>query len=354
MGLKMPMGLKILTNEYMSALCLEMSMLFSAGITAENALAILIDDEPDKDWKAVLQKLYDSLQGGISLSEAMKSSACFPLYMIRMVNIGEKTGRLTESLEALSEHYERQDRLAIAVKNATLYPAIMLAMMIVVVLVLIIQVLPIFNDVFGRMGAQMSPFALRLMAFGLWFRGAAIIISLISSLLFALIFFLWLRKDLRQRIASAFKNKWGGSGLLGRIATAEYVSSIRLAMASGLDIEDSISLAASLNNDSAVLYAKYEKCINLLRDGKRLSDALSATEILTARDGRMLALGTSSGKADSAMAEIARRRGISLQDEINAIVGRIEPTLVIITTAIVAVILLSVMLPLIGIMSSIG
>jgi type IV pilus assembly protein PilC len=68
----------------------------------------------------------------------------------------------------------------------------------------------------------------------------------------------------------------------------------------------------------------------------------------------MLSLGGQSGMADAAMAEIARRSDRSVQDEISQIVSRIEPTLVIITSVIVGVILLSVMLPLMGIMTTIG
>jgi type IV pilus assembly protein PilC len=68
----------------------------------------------------------------------------------------------------------------------------------------------------------------------------------------------------------------------------------------------------------------------------------------------MLSIGSRSGKADAAMSEIARRSDLDVQDDIDRIVGKIEPTLVIISSVIVGVILLSVMLPLMGIMTSIG
>jgi type IV pilus assembly protein PilC len=68
----------------------------------------------------------------------------------------------------------------------------------------------------------------------------------------------------------------------------------------------------------------------------------------------MLSIGSRSGKADEAMAEIARRSDLDVRDNIDRIVGRIEPTLVIISSVVVGVILLSVMLPLMGIMTSIG
>ena len=68
----------------------------------------------------------------------------------------------------------------------------------------------------------------------------------------------------------------------------------------------------------------------------------------------MLSIGNRSGKADMAMAEIARRSDLDVQDNIDRIVSRIEPALVIISSVVVGVILLSVMLPLMGIMTSLG
>ena len=68
----------------------------------------------------------------------------------------------------------------------------------------------------------------------------------------------------------------------------------------------------------------------------------------------MLSIGSRSGKSDAAIAEIARRSDLDVRDSIDRIVGRIEPTLVIVSSIIVGIILLSVMLPLMGIMTSIG
>ena len=345
---------KSLTDSYMSALCMELSMLMNAGITVAHGVQMMLDDEPDGDGKVVLNKLLDNLEGGVPLSEACRGANFFPPYMVNMISTGERTGRLPETLKALSEHYERQERLALSIKNATLYPAVLLVMMIVVVIVLIVQVLPIFNDVFGRMGAQMSPLAVQLMQFGTWFRGASFVIAVVACVLFAIVFLAWVVPGIRRGIAKSFKNIWGASGVFGRVAASQFVSSMSLAIAAGLDTEDSVEIAASLNSDSKALSVKYEKCVKMLRSGGSLADALKDAGIVSARDGRMLSLGGQSGMADAAMAEIARRTDRNVQDEIASIVSRIEPTLVILTSVIVGVVLLSVMLPLIGIMTSIG
>jgi type IV pilus assembly protein PilC len=347
------MARKKLTNMYISALCLEIYMMLNSGIAIAHCVEIMLDDEPDIDGKMVLQNLSDNLAGGVPLSLAMKNAEYFPQYMIKMIEIGEKTGRLTEALKALSEYYEGRERIYVAVKNAALYPAVMLAMMVVVVMILIIQVLPVFNDVFSRIGAQMPPFAVRLMNFGAWFRGASVIIAGVFFILFVMTLIACVIPGVREVTMAAADNLWGNKGIFKKIAMLQFVSSMSMALASGINIEESVNLAASLNNNR-MISKKYEKCIALIRAGNTLSNALKDTGILSPRDGRILSLGDKSGSADTSMAEIARRCEIMVRDEISSLVGKIEPTLVFITSAIVGIILLSVMLPLMGIMTTIG
>ena len=343
-----------MSNTYLSLLCAELAMLLDAGLTVNDSVQIMQDDEASKDGKAVMQSLIDALGMGETFASALKSSGYFPRYMIHMVEIGEKTGRVVETLKALSEYYDRQVRLALTIKNSILYPAILLVLMIVVVLILIVQVLPIFNDVFSRMGAQMSSLATSLMNFGQWLGDAAIVIAAIIGAIFIIAILTWAIPALRKALSGAFSNAFGNRGIFGKIATSRYVFAMRLAMASGLDTADAIDIAAAVSGGSKAVDKKHAKCSEILSKGSTLTEALCGSDILSLQDGKMLSIGSRSGKADEAMAEIARRSDLDVQDSINRIVGRIEPTLVIISSAVVGVILLSVMLPLMGIMTSIG
>jgi type IV pilus assembly protein PilC len=343
-----------LTNAYLSALCLELNMILNAGMTVTEGVEMLLADEGNKNSKMVLEKVLKNLDGGVSLSAAMKAVGYFPAHMINMMEIGEKTGRLVDALKALSEHYTRRERLAESIKNATTYPAVLLVMMLAVVMVLIVQVVPIFNDVFERMGTQMSPFALRIMDFGVWFRNGAFLIAVIFCAVLAAVLLVWVIPPLRERVSGGLRNVFGGVGIFGRVSSLHFISSMSMGVASGLTIEDAVSLAASMNTGTRTLSAKYEKCLKLLREGKMLAESLREAEVLTPRDGRLLSLGEKSGMSEFAMAEIARRSDVAVQDEIERAVGRIEPTLVIVTSVIVGVILLSVMMPLMGIMTTIG
>ena len=348
------MKTKTLNNTYLSMLCSELAMLLDAGLTISDSIQVLHDDESAKEAKVIMQALYSSLMTGTQLSIALKETAVFPKYMVHMVEIGEKTGRLVQTLSALSEYYERQTRLSVTIKNSVLYPAVLLILMIVVVLILIVQVLPIFNDIFSRLGTQMDPFAIRLMQFGEWLGNASVGIAIVFIAIFLFIILMWLVPNLRMKLSKAFANRWGGKGVFGKIASSRFVFAMTLGMASGLDTAESIDIAAAVSGGSKAVDDMHKKCVELLDDGSTLSEALCGAGILSLQDGKMLSVGSVSGKADLAMSEIARRSDIDVRDNINRIVGRIEPSLVILSSVIVGVILLSVMLPLMGIMTSIG
>ena len=348
------MKVKTLNNNYLSMLCSELAMLLDAGLTLTDSVQVIQEDDSGKEAKAIMQSLYDTLMLGNPFSTALKEAAVFPRYMVHMVEIGEKTGRLVQTLVALSEYYERQTRLSVTIKSSVLYPVVLLVLMIVVVLILIVQVLPIFNDIFSRLGTQMDPFAVRLMEFGGWLGNAAIGIALLVSAVLLLVLIMIIIPAFRKGISKAFANRFGGSGILGKIATSRFIFAMTLGMASGLDTTESLDIASAVSGGSKAVDNMHKKCKKLLGAGMTLSESLCLSGILSKQDGRMLTVGVTSGKADLAMAEIARRSDIEVRDTIDRIVGRVEPTLVIVSSVIIGVILLSVMLPLMGIMTSIG
>ena len=333
---------------------MELYILLQSGITFGDGILMIQDDEPDKEGKALLQKLIDSLENGNQLSTALRESKCFPMYMTSMVEIGEKTGRLTETMKALSEYYDNQDRVKESIKNAVLYPAILLVLMVAVVIVLLVKVLPIFNGVFKQMGTQMSPLAARFMQFGEWLEGAAVTIAVVVFVITAVVVVSCVIPALRKKIASTFKNIVGARGIFGEIATAHFTSAMALSLASGLDAEKSVRMAADVSGGAKSVDEKHKICLDALNTGVTLAEAMRDSKILSARDSRMLSLGSRSGTTDTVIADISRRAERNVQDAIDRIVSKIEPTLVIVTSIIVGVILFSVMSPLMNIMTSIG
>ena len=160
------MSIRQLDGPYLSSFCMEMALCLKAGISLNEGLFMLASDETDKELKEMLDGLYKSMDGGASLEDSMKDAGCFPKYVVDMVEIGTKTGRLESVLRALSAYYTRQEQITRSIKNAVVYPFVLMFMLLLVVGVLVTKVLPIFNDVFNELGAEMSPVAVSIMNFG--------------------------------------------------------------------------------------------------------------------------------------------------------------------------------------------
>ena len=148
---------------------LELSLLLHAGVGTGDALYLLGEDSPHKK---LLSAMADEVDGGAALASAMRSSAAFPTYACGLVEVGERTGRTEEALAALSRYYEDRVRMDRRVRSALLYPAVMLALMLVVIGVLLVKVLPIFDDVYASLGTRLTGVAAGLLTVGRWLEGA--------------------------------------------------------------------------------------------------------------------------------------------------------------------------------------
>lgn len=157
---------RTLNNEYVSAFCLEMSLLLHAGISTEDGLYLLSEDESDKKNKKMLTDLANMLSEGRPLSEALREVGRFPKYVGDMVETGEQSGRLEQSFQALSAYYDRQVQLSNQIRSALLYPVILMLLMLVIIVVLLVKVLPIFNQVYAQLGGTMNGTAQMLLKLG--------------------------------------------------------------------------------------------------------------------------------------------------------------------------------------------
>ena len=319
-----------------------------------DGLHMLMDDDNDSYSKALMEKLFNSVEEGKLFSEALESVGVFPPYMLEMVVLAERTGKLEATMQSLSDYYERQNRLSSSIRSAVFYPVILIAIMMVVIAVIVIQVLPIFNDVFNQMGVQMSAFALNIMAFGQALSGASTAIFIVAGIILVFIILCLMVPAFKLSVSTSFKNNFGGKGILKRISSTRFAFAMAMAIESGIDPDDSISMAAKVTDGGKHITACAEKCKQLLLDGSKFGDALTNSGIFTVTHNRLLSLAQQTGTLPEVMGTIAQRSEESIRDEIDSLISRIEPTLVILTSLIVGVILLSVMLPLVGIMSTIG
>ena len=338
-----------LSNDEIASLCLELSLLLHAGVSTGDALSLLAQEE---EHRGMLSAMAEQVDGGKTLSTALRESGVFPVYVCGLVEVGERTGRTEEALAALSRYYEERVRIGRRVRSALLYPAVMLALMLVVIGVLLVKVLPIFDGVYASLGGRLTGVAAGLLNLGRWIEGAMPVLYLILAGLVLAVLVFGLVGPLRRGVVSLWQKTRGDRGVSRKLNNARLAQALAMGMASGLPVEEAVSLSANLMEGRA--RKRCQECGQRLEKGESLGAALRLSGLLPPRQSRLLELGQHSGAGDASMEKIARDLGEEGEAALDALVGRVEPALVLVCSVLVGLILLSVMLPLMHIMSAIG
>lgn len=343
----------VISHEALSSLCLELSMLFHAGVAAGDALTLLAE-ESDKTYRDMLADMASQVDFGSTLSAAMKETGRFPIYVCGLVEVGERAGRTEEALAALARYYEGRARLDRRIKSALLYPAVMMLLMLVVIGVLLVRVLPIFNDVYASLGGRLTGVAGGLLALGRWLDQAMPVLWVLLAAVVAFLAAFAVFPSFREKLTASWRNRRGDKGIARKMNDARLAQALAMGMASGMPVEEAVELASGLLEDVPQAKARCLDCRARLDQGERVSTAMKESGLLPAGPCRLLELGQRGGAGDAAMEKIAADLSEDSELALEEKVSRVEPALVLVCSILVGLILLSVMLPLMHIMSAIG
>lgn len=343
-----------LTNEELSFLCRELGNLLGAGIGGGDAFALLAQDESDPRRRELLLSLSRSADEGSALHAAFSESGAFPHYVCALLAVGEQVGRTEETLRSLGNYYDSRVRLLHALRSTLVYPAVLLAVMLAVVLVLLIWVLPVFNDVYAQLGSRLTGIAGGLLSLGAALRRLLPILCLLLALAAAAAVVLAASPKLRQKLFALYRHTMGDRGLARKINTARFMQALAMASHCGMTDAEAAATAARLNEGSPAFSARTDRCIRLLDEGCSLPQALQQSELLSSGESRLLETGRRSGRTAETLDQLSERLSERSETSLAAAASRIEPALVAIMSVLVGLILLAVMLPLMQIMTAIG
>lgn len=348
---KREISTKPFSNVEISAFCGQIALILKSGISSIEGITIMMEDASAEEEKKILEFILEKMQETGNLYDSLSETGLFPPYMLHMVEIGEETGTLDEVMEALSNHYDREDAIGKSIKNAVTYPLIMAGMMVAVIIVLLVKVMPIFNQVFVQLGTEMTGFSRMLMDLGNAINRYSIALVALLIVIVALILYCTRTKNGRS-----FSRRLGYHLNFIRlvyeeIAACRFASGMALTLSSGLNPERSMELVSALNDDP-LFQEKIQNCRKKVDEGTDLSKALHEAGMFTGIYARMASIGSKTGSMDQVMNRIAVLYQDDIDNRMNNALAVLEPTLVIALSLIVGVILLSVMLPLMGIMSS--
>lgn len=335
----------MLNNRDTAYLCRSLALLLHSGVTPAQGCRLL-----DREGAAVPKQLTDALDRGLPLSEAMEMTGVFPPVVPALVRVGEETGNLEAALSALADQFDYRRRTEEQLRQALIYPCLILLLMLAVLTVLLVQVLPVFQRVYASLGGGLTGPGAWLLELGKGLKTVLPALGLVVLVIGAAGVSLFRHPQIGKSLLAPLADR----GILRRFRNARFVQGLAMGIRSGLTAEASAELAGLLLEDSPKAAARHRRLQEALSAGTAPAQALEENGFLSPAQSRLLAVGLHSGSGESILALLVQQLEEEACRALEAAAGRIEPALVLITSGLVGIILLTVMLPLLNILSLIG
>ena len=338
------------SKEEISLFCLEMSLLLKAGLPVDVCFSILAEEEKEPAKIKILNTLHEKTSIGISVYEAMRDEEVFPPYMLKMILLGGETGYLEAVFHELSVYYEERSRVERMLKETIVFPIVLLFMMMAVIVILMIEVLPVFQNVFSQLGGTLSPVALFFLNLGLEILERKMFFFIAAVLFLIGVLMVIFHGDTREKWNHFWKKQFIKTNVGNLFETAHFASALHMGVSGGLGTDKALEMAGEFCEES--MQERIRSCRERTMMGIPLADAVAEQDLMKPMYCRMLSVGIKTGTIDTALEEISRRSGEEAAEALRKTAAKVEPAVVIILCVVVGVLLLSVMFPLVGIMNA--
>lgn len=346
----------MLSNSEIAVFCEQSGMILESGLSMLEGISIMEEDvEPQNtEYKKMYADIRECLEETGIFHEALRNAGVFPDYVVQMAKIGDETGNLDVVMKGLAAYYEREENTMQDIKSAISYPLMILCMLLVIMLVMLVKVMPVFNQVYEQLGSQITGPAAVLLKVGEALKQYWIIPAILICILAVGVW--WLLKTTKgnaalRRLTGRF---FSSKSVARRLTSARISSALSMALQSGMDYGRAFDMAASLLGEEDEMKKKLMDSKEKMFEGESFARVIKEAQIYSPLHARMIMIAERTGEADQALSKIAVQVDEEVTAEIQNFVSVIEPTMVIILSILVGALLLSVMMPLMGILSVIG
>ena len=332
----------------------ELATLLKAGMPLVQSLDILRQRVPNPAFKIVLDDVYERVRGGSSLSDAFEAQAVFPGVYVASLMAGEKSG----SLELVIRRYVHHVRVVTAVKKKTvsalIYPAILLGLSIVVVSIIVFKVIPEFGTFYEQFGSNVQlPFLTRMMVgfAEAAVRNIAIIILLIAAAAVGATVLLN-RPGMRTELDGLLLRLPFFGGVARRFSVSQVARTIATLLGGGIPLVAAIETSSRAIGNRQIAGELIEVA-QQVREGRSMAAALAERGTFPDVALKMVEVGESTGALQDMLTSVADFYDEENETALGRFVTIIEPALLVVMGLVIAVLLLSLYMPLFELSSAV-
>jgi type II secretory pathway component PulF len=321
------------------------STMLTSGLSLLRTLTILADQTENKKLKDILGKVRDDVERGVSFSDAVaKYPVDFPPIMINMIRAGETGGFLDQAMDSIATNFEKEHKLRSTIKSAMTYPVVVLVMSLVAVAIMLIFIVPIFQDMFSSLGGTLPLPTQILVTLSHAMRYVAIPLAIL-----VLLAWLWWRANKNTERVRAFLDpitlKLPVFGpLQKKIVIARFARNFSNMIGAGVPILQALRIVGEVSNNFVVKRA-LDNVAEAVRKGESIAVPLAAQSVFPAMVTQMVAVGEDAGSLEIMLEKIAVFYDAEVEATTDALTSLIEPLLIAFLGVVVGGMIIALYMP---------
>jgi len=339
---------KRVTRDHMLAITRELATLLRAGLPLDRALEILIGLAEAPPVVSLLQAIRDDVRSGRALSQALDARReVFGRFYVNIVRAGEAGGALGVVLTRLADTMERNKELRESVKSALIYPTILIGVAVLSVMVLLVWVVPQFEQTFAQAGKALPLPTLVVIFLGTglrqwWWALAAFVVLVVW----------WLRRRLAR---PAVRARWDArllrmplvGDVVVKVEVARFARTLSTLLANGVTLLAGLSIVKETLGNS-VLAGALDGVTARLREGRGFGRPLADTGLYPRLATQMILVGEESGRLEEMLARVADVYDREVQLAVKRFLSVLEPALILSLAVLIGGIVFSILLGVMG------
>ncbi len=340
------MGMKSkITDARREVFYAELHALLTAGLDFSHAFALLIEGEREVRMKGLLKRLFDDVVGGAALWQAMQRSGTFRPLDCGVVRIGEQTGRLPDTLDFLRDYYRKRTAQRRMVSSAVSYPLVILCTALAVVAFMLAVIVPMFEQVYARMGGELPALTRGIIALSKSFPAYAVGIAAAGVSAYVILYANRNRKAVQRWISELLLRLPVAGAIIRKNHQAQFCRLLYLLCMSGVPLLTGVGMLSDV-----IAFYPYRQSFAAICRGLEHGELFSAcvARFPALYDRKLTAL-IRVGEETNRLPEMLRRQGEALTEELEFRIKRmgalLEPALIMLVGLLVAVILISMYMP---------
>jgi type IV pilus assembly protein PilC len=323
----------------------QFATLVGSGLPLADSLHTVAEQTQNKTMKAILEDVLGMVEGGKSLSEAMdKYPDVFNNVYRALISAGEMSGTLDKSLVRLAEQQEKDAETISKVRGAMVYPAIVLAVMVIVMLFMVFSVVPQVEALYNDLGQTLPMMTLILVGITNFMLGYWWLVLIILAML-GYLFWQYLKTEGGIKFKDTFKlNVPLFNRLTRRLYMARFARTTQTLLLAGVSMLDVLKISGEAVNNT-VVQKEIDSAAEKVKGGSALSSALKDREYILPLVPQMTYVGEQSGKIDEMLGKAAQVYEDELDEEVRNLSTMIEPILMVVLAVMAGGLIAAVLLP---------